>query len=69
VEALSLPNTPFPFQSKTNRRYILENTLVLALAQKNKKYSFVPNEGDMIKGIYMSDVCNVSIKVPRIKYI
>jgi hypothetical protein len=23
----------------------------------------------MIKGIYMSDVCNVSIKVPIIKYI
>jgi hypothetical protein len=32
VEALSLPNTPFPFQSKTNHRDILESTLVLALA-------------------------------------
>jgi hypothetical protein len=29
-----LPNTPFPFQSKTNHRDILENTLVLALAQE-----------------------------------
>jgi hypothetical protein len=29
----------------------------------------VPNERDMIKGIFMSYVCNVSIKVPRIKYI
>jgi hypothetical protein len=34
VEALSLPNTPFPFQSKTNHRDILESTLVLALAQE-----------------------------------
>jgi hypothetical protein len=34
VEALSLPNTPFPFQSKTNYSDILESTLVLALAQK-----------------------------------
>jgi hypothetical protein len=29
-----LPKTPFPFQSKTNHRDILENTLVLALAQE-----------------------------------
>jgi hypothetical protein len=29
----------------------------------------VPKERDMIKGIYMSYVCNVSIKIPRIKYI
>jgi hypothetical protein len=34
VEALYLPNTPFPFQSKTNHRYILESPLVLALAQE-----------------------------------
>jgi hypothetical protein len=34
VEALSLPKTPFLFQSKTNHRDILENTLVLALAQE-----------------------------------
>jgi hypothetical protein len=34
VEALSLPNTPFPFQSKTKYRNTLENTLVLALAQE-----------------------------------
>jgi hypothetical protein len=34
VEALSLPNTAFPFQSKTKYRNTLENTLVLALAQK-----------------------------------
>jgi hypothetical protein len=33
VEALSLPNTLFLFQSKTNHRDILENTLVLAMAQ------------------------------------
>jgi hypothetical protein len=67
VEVLSLPNTLFPFQSKTNHRDILENTLVLALTQE--EYVFVPNEKDMIKGIYMSNVCNVSIKVLRIKYI
>jgi hypothetical protein len=29
-----LPNTPFPFQFKTNHRNILESTLVLALAQE-----------------------------------
>jgi hypothetical protein len=34
VEALSLPNTLFPFQSKTNHRDIFENILVLALAQE-----------------------------------
>jgi hypothetical protein len=34
VEALSLPNTPFPFQSKTKDTNTLENILVLALAQK-----------------------------------
>jgi hypothetical protein len=34
VEALSLPNTPFPFQSKTRHRNTLESTLVLALAQE-----------------------------------
>jgi hypothetical protein len=49
VEALPLPNTPFPFQSKTNHRDALGNTLVLALAQE--EYAFLPNERDMIKGI------------------
>jgi hypothetical protein len=34
VEALSVPNTPFPFQSKTKHRNTLERTLVLALAQE-----------------------------------
>jgi hypothetical protein len=34
VEALSLPNTPFPFQFKTNHRDVLESMLVLALAQE-----------------------------------
>jgi hypothetical protein len=34
VEALSLSNTPFPFQSKTKHRNTLEGTLVLALAQE-----------------------------------
>jgi hypothetical protein len=48
VEALPLPNTLFPFQSKTKHRNILGNILVLALAQKNKKYAFVPNERDVI---------------------
>jgi hypothetical protein len=57
VEALSLPKTLFSFQSMTYYKKILENTLVVA------------NERDMIKGISMSYVCNVSIKVPRIKYI
>jgi hypothetical protein len=34
VEALPLPTTPCPFQSKTKYRNILEGTLVLALAQE-----------------------------------
>jgi hypothetical protein len=34
VEALPLPSTPFPFQSKTKHRNTLGNTLVLALAQE-----------------------------------
>jgi hypothetical protein len=34
VEASPLPNTPFPFQFKTNHRNIIESTLVLALAQE-----------------------------------
>jgi hypothetical protein len=34
VEALSLPNTPFPFQSKTNTRYTHGSRLVLVLAQE-----------------------------------
>jgi hypothetical protein len=67
VEALSLPNTLFPFQSNTKDRNTLESILVLALAQE--EYAFVSNERDMIKGIFMSNVCNVSIKVPRIEYI
>jgi hypothetical protein len=46
-----LPNTPFPFQFKANHRDTLESTLVLAWHKKNKKYAFVLNERDMIKGI------------------
>jgi hypothetical protein len=34
VEALPLPITPFPFQSKTKHRNTLGNTLVLALEQE-----------------------------------
>jgi hypothetical protein len=34
VEALPLPNTPFPFQSKTNHINTHGSTLVLALAQE-----------------------------------
>jgi hypothetical protein len=34
VEALHLPITPFPFQSKTKCRNILGSTLVLASAQE-----------------------------------
>jgi hypothetical protein len=34
VEALSLPKTPFPFQSKTKYRNTLENTLVLVVVQE-----------------------------------
>jgi hypothetical protein len=34
VEALPLLDTPFPFQSKTKHRNILENTLVLEFAQE-----------------------------------
>ena len=49
MEALSLSNTLFPFQSKTNTRNTHGNTLVLALAQE--EYVYVPNERDIIKGI------------------
>jgi hypothetical protein len=38
VEALSSPKTPFPFQSMTWHKNLLENTLVIL------------NERDMIKG-------------------
>ena len=51
AEALPLPTTPFPCQFKTKYRNTLGSTLVLALHKKNKKYAFVPNERDMIKGI------------------
>jgi hypothetical protein len=34
VEALPLPNTSCPFQSKTKDSYTLGSTLVLALAQE-----------------------------------
>jgi hypothetical protein len=34
VEALSLPKTPFPFQSMTNIRYTHGSILVLVLAQE-----------------------------------
>jgi hypothetical protein len=34
VEALPLPNTSFPFQSKTNRINTHGSTLVLVLAQE-----------------------------------
>jgi hypothetical protein len=34
-----------------------------------RNIAFVPNERDMIKGIYMGYVCKISIKVPRIKNI
>jgi hypothetical protein len=47
VEALPLPYTPFPFQSKTKYRNTLGSTLVIALAQEEKKYAFVPNKRDM----------------------
>jgi hypothetical protein len=33
VEVLPLPNTPFPFQSKTNHRDTHGSTLVVTLAQ------------------------------------
>jgi hypothetical protein len=49
VEALSLPNTLFPFQSKIEYRNTLESTLVLPWHKKNKNYAFAPNERDMIK--------------------
>jgi hypothetical protein len=53
---VSLPKTPFAFQYKTMDRNILENTLV-------------PFEGDDQRYIKISYVCNVSFKIPRIKYI
>jgi hypothetical protein len=34
VKDLPLPNTPFPFESKTNHRDTHGSTLVLALAQE-----------------------------------
>jgi hypothetical protein len=34
AEALPLPITPFPFQSKTKYRNTLGSTLILALAQE-----------------------------------
>jgi hypothetical protein len=34
VEALPLPNTPFPFQSKANHRDTYGSILVLALVQE-----------------------------------
>jgi hypothetical protein len=34
VEALSLPETSFPFESKTNTRYTHGSRLVLVLAQE-----------------------------------
>jgi hypothetical protein len=34
VEALPLPNSPFPFQFKTKPRNTLGNTFLLALAQE-----------------------------------
>jgi hypothetical protein len=34
VEALPLPNTPFPLQSKTKDKNTLGNSLFLALAQE-----------------------------------
>jgi hypothetical protein len=57
VEALSSPKTPFPFQSMTYYEIHLKNILVIA------------DEREMIKGIEMSYVCKISIKIPRIKNI
>jgi hypothetical protein len=34
VEVLSLPNTPFPFQSKTNTRNTHGSTLVFSLGTR-----------------------------------
>jgi hypothetical protein len=57
VEALSSPKTPFPFQSMTYHEVHLKTTLVITY------------ERDMIKGVEMSYVCKISIKIPRIKNI
>jgi hypothetical protein len=55
VEALSSPRTRFPFQSMTWHEVHLKTILVIA------------HEREMIKGIEMSYVCKISIKIPRIK--
>jgi hypothetical protein len=57
VEAFSLPKTPFPFQSMTY--YEIHLKIILGIA----------HERELIKGIYMSYVCKMSIKIPRIKNI
>jgi hypothetical protein len=51
---LSSPKTPIPFQCSYD---LFENTLVIAY------------EGDMIKGIQMSYVCNLAKEIARIKNI
>jgi hypothetical protein len=57
VEALSSPKTPFSFQSMTYHEIYLKIILVIT------------HEREMIKGIEMSYVCKISIKIPRIKNI
>jgi hypothetical protein len=55
---LSSPKTPIPFQYTYDLVLnSLENTLVMAY------------EGDMIKGIQMSYVCNLAKEIARIKNI
>jgi hypothetical protein len=55
---LSSPKTPIPFQYSYDLFEIyLKNTLVIAY------------EGDMIKGIQMSYVCNLAKEISRIKNI
>jgi hypothetical protein len=55
---LSSPKTPIPFQYTYDLVWNrLENILVIAY------------ERDMIKGIWMSYVCNLAKEVPRIKNI
>jgi hypothetical protein len=51
VEAMSLPNTPFPFQTKTYYTRCSWKYISLSLGTRDRKYANVPNERDMIKRI------------------
>jgi hypothetical protein len=57
VEALSSPKTPFPLSIYE----LAWNTLEIHISHSKER--------DMIKCIYLSYLCKISIKIPRIKNI